>query len=174
MFFCNFAIITPWKKEGPFIWTNLYFLHPKVVCDKFGWKWPNVSGEEDFLISSIYLGYFVIISPWKKAGPFIWTNLNPPHPRMHCAKFGLNWPSGSGEEDFQNLSMCFCNFVFISPWKKEGPFIWTNLNSLQPRMLCVKFGWNWPSSSGEEEKNGKSLGQWWQRRRWWTTDKSSL
>ena len=31
---------------------------------------------------------------------FIWTNLNPLHPRMLCAKFGWNWPSGSGEEDF--------------------------------------------------------------------------
>ena len=31
---------------------------------------------------------------------FIWTNLNPLHPRMHCAKFGWNWPSGSGEEDY--------------------------------------------------------------------------
>ena len=32
-------------------------------------------------------------------------------------------------------------------------FIWTNLNPLHPRMLCAKFGWNWPSGSGEENKN---------------------
>ena len=25
----------------------------------------------------------------------------------------------------------------------EWFFIWTNLNSLHPRMLCAKFGWNW-------------------------------
>ena len=31
-------------------------------------------------------------------------------------------------------------------------------------MLCAKFGWNWPSSSGEEDENVKSL---WRR----TTDK---
>ena len=37
--------------------------------------------------------------PWKRAGPFIWTNLNSLHPRMLCAKFGRNWRSGSGEED---------------------------------------------------------------------------
>ena len=43
--------------------------------------------------------YFVIISTWKRAGPFIWTNLNPLHPSMLCAKFGWNWPCGSGEED---------------------------------------------------------------------------
>ena len=30
--------------------------------------------------------------------------LEPLHPRMICAKFGSNWPSGSGEE---NLLFCF-------------------------------------------------------------------
>ena len=34
-----------------------------------------------FLISSLYFRYFVIISPWKTARPFIWTNFNPFHPR---------------------------------------------------------------------------------------------
>ena len=27
------------------------------------------------------------------------------------------------------------------------------------RMLCAKFGWNWPSGSGEEDENMKSLQQ---------------
>ena len=31
---------------------------------------------------------------------FIWTNFNPLHLRMHCAKFGWNWPIDSGEEDW--------------------------------------------------------------------------
>ena len=44
----------------------------RMLCAKFGWNWPSGSGEEDFLISSMYLRYFIIISPW---------------------------PSGSGEED---------------------------------------------------------------------------
>ena len=30
---------------------------------------------------------------------FIWTNLNPHHPRMLCANFGWNWPSGSREDE---------------------------------------------------------------------------
>ena len=34
-----------------------------------------------------------------------------------------------------------------------------NLNPLHPRMLCAKFGWNWPSGSGEEDKNVKSVRQ---------------
>ena len=82
-----------------FIWRNLNPLHPRMICAGIGWNWLIGSGEEDFLISSMYFHYFVIISPWKRAGPIIWTNLNPLHPRMLCAKFGWNWPSGSGEDE---------------------------------------------------------------------------
>ena len=50
--------------------------------------------------------------------------------------------------NFINVLSLFPN---ISPWKKERPFMWTNLNSLHPRMLCAQFGWNWPKGSWEEE-----------------------
>ena len=53
--------------------------------------------------------------------------------------------------------MYFHHFVIIYPWKRAGSFIWTNLNPLHPRMLCAKFGWNWPSGSGEEDEHVKSL-----------------
>ena len=115
-----------------FIWANLDPLHPRMFCAKIGWNWLSGSGEEDFLILSMCFLYSIIIPPWKRAGPFIWTNLNPLHPRMLCAKFGWNWHSGSGEEDFLkfNSSMYFQYFVNISPWKRAGPFIWTNFNPL--------------------------------------------
>mgnify|MGYP003692233907 CR=1 FL=1 len=35
----------------------------------------------------------------EKVGSFIRTALTIIPPKMHCAKFGGNWPSGSGEED---------------------------------------------------------------------------
>ena len=88
---------------------------------------------------------------------FIWRNLKPLHPRMLCAKFGWNWLSGSGEEDFIISSMYVCSFVNISPWKRAGPFIWTNLNPFHPMMQCAKLGWNWPSGSGDEIENVKSF-----------------
>ena len=43
-------------------------------------------------------------------------NLNPLHPRMHCAKFGRNWLSGSGEEDFfaaWHSLIVFARFLLI-------------------------------------------------------------
>ena len=40
------------------------------------------------------------------------------------------------------LTFCQCIFVLSlsQPWKKAWPFIWTNLNSRHPRILCVEFG----------------------------------
>ena len=43
--------------------------------------------------SSMYFRNCVIISPWKKAEPVVWTKLNILHPRMLCAKFCWNRPS---------------------------------------------------------------------------------
>ena len=91
--FLLFRNYLPSEREAP------SFDHPRMLCDKLCWNWPSGSEEEFFFISSMYFCYFVIISPWKRVGPFIWINLNPYHTRMLCAKFGWNWPSGSGEED---------------------------------------------------------------------------
>ena len=44
-----------------------------MICTKFDWNWPSTSGseKEDFLKSSMYFHYVVIISPWKKEESFI-------------------------------------------------------------------------------------------------------
>jgi hypothetical protein len=49
-------------------------------------------------------------------------------------------------------------FLWLSPlWRGPGPlkrtwsFICTILNSLYLRMICTKFDWNRPASSGEED-----------------------
>ena len=58
---------------------------------------------------------------------------------------------------FFNYFNAFYLFRNYLPWKGTGPFIWTHLNPLHPRMHCAKFGWNWPRGSGEEDENVKSL-----------------
>ena len=60
----------------------------------------------------------------------IWTNLNPLHQRRHCAKFGWNWPSNSGE-DFKILSLYFCYFM-LSPLGKFGAL---HLNKLESPLI---------------------------------------
>ena len=53
----------------------------------------------------------------------------------------------------------------------EWFFIWTNLNSLHPRMLCAKFSWNCPSGSEEEDEKVKTTTTTTHRQRRRTTDK---
>ena len=99
---CTFAILLlplGVKRCGLSFWTSLNPLNPRLLFTKFGWYWPIVS-VEDILKFSMHFRNFVIISPWKKAGPFIWTNQNHLHLKMICSKFDNNWPTSSGEEDF--------------------------------------------------------------------------
>ena len=84
MHFRYFVIISPWKRVGPFIWTNLNPFHPRMLG----------------AILSMYFWYFVIISPWKMVGPLHMYKLKSPSSNDAFAKFGWNWPCGSGEEDF--------------------------------------------------------------------------
>ena len=84
---------------------KLESLSPK---DAFCQVWLNLAQlflRKRFLNIFIIIYYFEITSPWRRAWPFIWKNLNPLHPRMLCAKFGWNWPSGSGEEDLNVKSL---------------------------------------------------------------------
>ena len=77
---------------------------------------------------------FVIYLPLKSVWPFIWTNLNPLHQRMHCARF-LN---------FIIIISLYRNYL---PLEKDVAIHWPILNSLHPSLLWAKFGWNYPSDS---------------------------
>ena len=134
----------PLRLVWPFISTRLNLLYTWIHCAKFGWKWPSWFWVEDFEMLSICFHYVAIMSSWKNACSFILTNWN----SILCAKFGWNRPICS-EKDFQELSIYF-HLVAMTPLRQRTrPFIWTNLNPLYPMILCSKFGWNWPSGSGE-------------------------
>ena len=79
------------------------------------------SEEEDFLNFVNVSPYFLIISPLKQAGHFIYIKLNLLHKRMLCAKFGWNWPCDSGEGFFFISSLYFHSFVIIPFGKSCGP-----------------------------------------------------
>lgn len=59
------------------------------------------------------------------------------------------WTIAFWEKDLWKISMIQNYF----------PFIWTNLYPLYPKLLCAKFGWNWPCGSKEEDEHVKSLRQ---------------
>ena len=128
---------------------TLSTLHPSLLKAKFGWNWPNGSGEEDFQIVLMYFCYFIIISSWNGAGSFIWKNWTPV--TQECfVSFFVEISLVVLEEKIINFRQyIFARyFIIISPRKRTWPFIWTNLNPLYPSMLCAKFNWNWPNGSG--------------------------
>ena len=96
MYFCFFFIIFPRKSPGPSFEQTLISFTQGCFVPSLVEIGPLVL---DFQNSFMYFRYFVIISPWKRAWPFIWLNSNLLHPRMLCAKFGWNWSRGSGEEE---------------------------------------------------------------------------
>ena len=56
------------------------------------------------------------------------------------------------EKKIPDFPYCiFSYFVTISLLKRAWPFIWTNLNRRNSRMLCAKFGWNF-ALAGLEKK----------------------
>ena len=111
----------------------------------------------------MYFRYFVIISPWKRAWPFIWTNLN-------------NIPTTQGwftpslveigpvhvvlEKKISNFRQCIFAVSEISPLGKGRiPSVertWIPIT--QGCFVLGRKGWNLPSGSGED-KNVKSLPQ---------------
>ena len=71
---------------------------------------------------------------------------------MIPARFGWNYQSNSGEENFYTSSMYLLLFCNCLPF-----FIWKKNESLYPKMLCAKFGLNWPHVSREEKLRFPSM-----------------
>mgnify|MGYP003692227413 CR=1 FL=1 len=119
---------------------------------------------------------FYIISLWKRAGPLHLNKLESPSPKDALCQIWLYLAQWFWRRRFFNFVNVFLLFRNYNPLERAGPFIWTNLQPLNPRMLCAKFGGNWLSGSGEEDEIVKSLqtdGQT-DRRRTTGDQKSSL
>ena len=152
-----------------------------MLCAKFLWNWPSGSGGEDLKILSMYFCHFVIhfeqtwipfiqrcfVPSWNRLSGSYFVNVF----SLFRNSFEQTWISffvtsrNSWEEDFKTLSMYFPYFVFISPWKRVWPFIWTNLNPLHPRMFCANFDWNWwkcvKFTDGRTDDRCLSFQLWW-------------
>ena len=137
MYFHHFVIISPRKRAGPFIWTTLNPLHPRMLCAKFGRNWLRGSGEEDFLISSKYFHHFVIISPWKRAGAHHLNKFESPSPKDALCQVWLKlaqWFWRRRFFNFVNVFSLFCNYL---PLEKGGALHLYKLEFPSPRdTLC--------------------------------------
>ena len=90
--------------------------------------------------------FWHIIIPWK--------NLVEGYQRIFSVKLIWNWTIGFGVEDFHSF--------LYSHIRKTGPahgrhvywhiiILWATLVKVYPRIVSVKFFWNWTSSFGEED-----------------------
>ena len=82
--------------------------------------------------------------PLGKGVDFHWTNWNPHHSRMLCAKFGWNWLMGSWGRHFLNLFMYFMVSLLSPLRKRRCPFFEHNLIPITQGCFVpslVEIGW---------------------------------
>ena len=97
------------------------------------------------LLFSFYL--YTIISPWKRAWPFVWTDIGSLYPRRLCHQFVSLVEIGPVvlEKKMFIFRQCILA-ISISPplGKGRGPSFEQTLHPQHPRMLCAKLveiGW---------------------------------
>ena len=99
---------------------------------KFDFDWPSRFREDLCSCPRRILGHPKVM---------IYTNFVELHCLMLYAKFQSHRPSGSGDEDFNVF------FYFYSHGGHLGHVTWTiytDFGSPFPRMLIIKFGFDWP------------------------------
>jgi hypothetical protein len=118
----SFAIISPWSRAIPFIWTKPESPSPK---DELCQVWLNLAQwfwKRRFLNDPPHFYIFCDYLPFEENQALIWTNLNSLHSRINCIKFDWIWLAGSGEDLFL-FSVYFYSFATISTWRGAIPFI---------------------------------------------------
>ena len=168
MFFLLFCNYLPLEKGGAFIWTNLHPLHQRILSAKLVEIGPMVLKKIKML--KVYdnsnnknnrqrknldqKSSLELQLRWAKNPLSILWEFNGSSKDAWRRRF-LNFVNVfllfrnylPLEKDMglhlNNLNpLLFFFFVIISPWKRAGPFILTNLNSIHQIMLCAKFCWN--------------------------------
>ena len=93
----------------------------------------------------MYFRIFVIIFPWKRAeSPFTQGCFVPSFVEISPACVGF-WRRKF--LNFVNVFLLFRSYFLM----EKGGALHLNFNYLDPRMFCVRFGWNLLSGSGEED-----------------------
>jgi hypothetical protein len=92
-----------------------------------------------------------LLSPLENSYPLHFKKIESPSPKDNSCQVWLKLAQWFWRRRFLNDTTHFYIFVIISPLKRTWPFIWTNLNSFHPRIICTKFYSIWPAGSGEDD-----------------------
>ena len=134
MYFYSFAIISPWRVTIPFIWTNLNFLHSRIMCTKIDWIWAAGSGEQDFKKVSIFL-LFRYYLPLERDNPLHLNKLEFPSSKDDLCQVWLKLACWFWR--FLKIFSVFLHFCDYLPLEKGNPLHFNNLESPPPKNdLC--------------------------------------
>ena len=116
---------------------------------------PFVFEQNEWIMSSLIISIHLnvvnvctssaIISPLKREGPFIWTDLRSLSQKMLRQEIGLVFLNTR----FIRWLQCIFITLLFPLLKWAGFFLSSNFNRLYPRALYVKFCWDWLNGSGK-------------------------
>ena len=150
--FYIFVIISPWKRTWPFIWTNLNFLHSRIMCTKFDWIWAADTGKEDFKKKFSLFLLFRYYLPLEKGYPRSVNKLIFPLSKDDLCQVWLKLAQWFWRRRFLNDPTPFLHFCDYLPFEKDlAHYLKKNLNTPYSRIIYTKFDWFWPAGSEEED-----------------------
>ena len=96
--------------------------------------------------------YFRYYLPLERSGVIHFNEYKSSSPENALCQVWLKLAQLFWRKRFLNFVNIFSLLCYYLPLEKSMVLCLKNLNPLYPRMLCAKFGWNWPS-----EKCKKSM-----------------
>lgn len=88
--------------------------------------------------------------PFEESATLHLNNYGSHLPKDTLRKVSMKLPQLLFSRGFLEVRNVFHFVAIISPWNSARFFMWTNLNSLDPWIFCVKF--DWKEANGSEEK----------------------
>ena len=140
----KYALCQIWLKLAKWFWKNIWKFHQCI-----------------FTILKSF--------PLRKVGPFLLTELNPLHPRIICTKFGWNWPTGSGEDNFLKFVKVFLQFCNYLPYEKGGALYFPSPKDTlcQVWLKLAKWFWRrWKSEKWQQQRQCKTDKLWSEKLTW--------
>ena len=90
---------------------------------------------------------FCYYPPLKEDETLHFKMFEPPLSKNTLCQVWLKLAKWFSSKRFLTVANVFFQCGYYLPLEKCMALNWTNLNSLYPRILCVMFGWNWPTGS---------------------------
>ena len=127
--FSLFRYYLPLEKERGLHLNKIDFPLPKDFVPNLVEISQVVLEKKIFKISLIYFRYFVIISPFKRAGPFIWKKLESSSPKDALWKVWLKLALCFWRRRFLNFVNIFSHFLHYLPLTKDMVLLMKKIES---------------------------------------------